>query len=121
MMIGSLIKPGMKGPQYLPLLCVSVIIMVSAASRLRLAGGTSTAVASQNTPAVVSISEIIKNPSAYNKTDVLAGEKSSRNADQAAGLSSMTGPAHSTWILLRTTLPSHKFGGPQSLFTAPLA
>lgn len=31
--------------------------------------------ASQNTPAVVSISEIIKNPSAYNKTDVLVRGK----------------------------------------------
>lgn len=31
MMIGSLIKSGMKGPQYLPLLCVLIIIIVSAA------------------------------------------------------------------------------------------
>jgi uncharacterized protein YdeI (BOF family) len=71
-MTGSPTKSGLKGPRYPPLLCALMIIIVSVAfTGCTSQAGTSPAAASQERSAVVSIGDIIRNPSTYNGTQVL--------------------------------------------------
>ena len=75
-MIEPLYRSGLRGLRYLPLLCVIIVIIVSVAfTGCTSLEGTSQAPASQETSTVVSIGEIIKNPSVYNSTDVLVHGK----------------------------------------------
>lgn len=69
-------KSGRIGPRYRPLICVLFTIIVSVALTGCISqAGTSTAAAAQAIPASVSIGEIIRNPSAYNTTDLFVRGK----------------------------------------------
>lgn len=74
-MKGSLNLTGLMGPRYLPLLCAVITLTIFIAVAGCTSQTTPSPAASQKTPPVVSIGDIVKNPSVYNKTDVLVRGK----------------------------------------------